>query len=186
LGKEESRGSFDSLSLMKDRKVSISIPDNPLEEGLSHLDGNVFLIDQSGSMKDVWDFVRAYRFPSARQYFSFSNLVDYFGDSEKTFSRDINNILPNGRTSFYAGAEKLFESGVVGKGDTLNVVINGEDNFGQSSSREIISLARDKKVPINIFGLNIKDDYAKTLIKMSKETNGKYFFISPPMSSKSF
>lgn len=189
-GESKSVETDDSIQLQNDRKVIISVEENPLKRGLEYLGGNVFLLDQSGSMNDgSWNSLREYFFPEAKAYYSFSQPFIINGSSKEdypefNYSYDINTDVPAGKTSFYGAMDKLISSPFVGNNDTLTTIINGEDNVGLISPLEIIEKAKDKNVILNILGINVREDYAKTLINFTNKTKGNYYFITNSYSSK--
>lgn len=184
----ESNSGEDS-DVQLDRRVKIFVEENPLERILNNLSGNVFLIDQSGSMNDgSWDFLKDYKFPKAKKYFSFSKPFFYDKSLENNFNwtYDINSDVAFGKTNFYEALDKLIHSGFVSNGDTLTVVINGNDNVGGPNVDDLISKSKNKNLTVNILEIGIEEDFKKNLIRFSLETSGKYYALSKSSSSKSF
>lgn len=190
-GENKSSETTDQLQLQKDRRVRISVEENPLEGGLRCLEGRIFLIDQSGSMKDgSWNSLKKYNFPKGKKFYSFSKPVIIEGNPQNyiefDYKYDINFDTPAGKTAFYGATEKLILSDIVSENDTLAIILNGADNVGISSPSEIIKKAKEKSIVLNILGINIDDSYAKTLMDITTETKGNYYFIEKPIFSKIF
>lgn len=172
-GESKSSEFKDSLELMKDRVVKIIPNENPLISALSNLKGDVYLLDQSGSMNrnGEWNLLQNYSYPADSKVYSFSKVED----AEKfEYKYSISEDFAFGKTSYYSALDTLISS-VENK--TITTMINGKDNVGGANPDEIIKKAKENNVVLNLIGLNLKDDDKKELLDLVEETDGKYYFL---------
>lgn len=157
--------------MARDRRVTIlpttAVGPDPvkrvvLERGLAAVQGDVYLIDASGSMSDVWLAVRQYQFPKGSQQFSFNNC---------------GGVTP-GIPSMPDCGTPLWESVLVmvrriERGKTLTVVTDGQ--AGGFALDSLITLAKQKRIRINFVRIGGEEEGTDELRRVAQATGGKYY-----------
>jgi outer membrane protein OmpA-like peptidoglycan-associated protein len=142
----------DFTSLQANRRVRL-VPDKTvIARGFDLLSSDYYLVDQSASMNNPvkeqlskWQEVQGYRFPKGAEIYAFSTQVNpCTGDLSKTF--------PRGETPLFTATYDLITRMPAGK--SLTVLTDGCNNYGTTSPKEIIDLAKSKGVKVSFIALD--------------------------------
>ncbi len=186
-GESQSRETQDSLLLGEDRVGKIIPDENPLKRALDICRADVYLLDQSGSMNQngEWKLLQKYSFPDSSEVYSFSKLMlppnstleDLNPRNYPEFfhTYDIKTEIARGKTAYYPANNILIPS--LENDRTVTAIINGKNNFGNVSSKEIIDKAKSKSIKVNHVGINLSEDSQKDFIDIATQTGGKYYFF---------
>jgi outer membrane protein OmpA-like peptidoglycan-associated protein len=185
-GKSKSTETNDSILLSRDRVVKIIPDENPLKRALDVCKADIYLVDQSGSMKHngEWQLLQKYTFPDSSRVYSFSKLTlppnskledlnpENFPEFFHTY--DISTEVAMGKTAYYPASEKVIMSN---ENNAITAIVNGENNYGQKSHEEIINLALERNIKLNQVGINLSEESKKKFIEIAKKTGGKFYFF---------
>lgn len=152
-----------------------SVLSQVVEEGM----GAYVLVDCSSSTENVhvsqgrtlWEFVQHYPYPERTRLFGFSD-CNGGGVQER---RSITQVSPCGRTPLYASLYQLIIQHSLSR-TTVLVITDGQDNIGGRTPEDIVALAREKAVRINMVTVNVDPLSTKSLKYLAKGTGGDFFF----------
>jgi outer membrane protein OmpA-like peptidoglycan-associated protein len=194
-GEMQSEETDDLVELQNNRVVKIILNENPIKHALDVCKGRKILGDQSGSMIPYWDSFRKYEFREIDDVFTYSKFIPPRGmrkeecDTNKypemIHTYNINTEIAHGATSYYPAKKILIPSEFISSGDTITTIINGKNDFIGESPDEIIRLANEKKVVLNMIGIELSGNYVGDFIRIADETGGKYYFVKN-FNSKTF
>ena len=170
----------DPLALQKDRVARIIPNENALETALDFCRGDVYLLDQSGSMKRsdswAWKFLQRYDFVDSVEVYSFSKLINSRGKTIRIQrSYVLDTETPLGITPLFLSLDTLISS--VPKNQIITTLINGGDTYGKRTPEDIIKRANEKNIHLNMIGIDLDKGSGETLVKMAIGTGGKYYFL---------
>lgn len=119
-------------------------------------------------------------------FVGFSNTVDQIfplTNDIKEIDAFVNKVLPAGSTAYYDALYLSIDH--LSKHQSKAVVValtDGQDNASAHTVREVIALARQKKISIYVIGLGAVDE---SLLKMlSDSTGGFYYYTNNPETLK--
>lgn len=155
----------------KDRKVTVKLNADPIQNALQLMPAKVYNNDQSGSMNQLnaWSSVQSYKFPEGSHVYTFS--ADN-GTKEHDF--DLMNEEPWGKTCVYDSLDELLDHY---SNTTITTTVNGRDNISRALPYEIIKEAKEKNVKLNFIGINLDKETMKEYTYVSSQTGGKRYFI---------
>lgn len=178
-GEGGARATTNADELARDRRVtivsSVGGGTDPakrvvLERGLAAVKGDVYLIDASGSMSDMWSAVQAYRFPKGSQPFSFNSCGGV--------TRGIIDA-PNCDTPLWQSVLTMVQQ--IPDRKTLTVVTDGVATDSEHID-VLLTLAKQKRIRINFvriggmqFGGRMQVETTDTLRRVAQETGGQYY-----------
>jgi len=168
-------GVEDSPNTKRQRRRARVIPErNVIQIGLDELPARNYLLDQSGSMKDLvnsemtkWEAIQAYQFPDDSKIWSFS------GNRSRTCTGDLSQEGPDGGTPLF---ESLYKVVSESKNTSITVLTDGQASENGLAD-DIIREAKARDVKINFLGLGLSDSYKGVLDQIALATGGqgKYY-----------
>lgn len=150
------------------RRVLVMAGQQVITRALELLEGDVYLVDASGSMSgDKWGQVAEFDYPSGSDLYGFNGDV---GLKELDSPSDIN---PGGGTPLWDSAYSLL--GRVDEGDRLTLLTDGEDTGSTHSPQQVIDLADDRDIKISTIGIGVNQNTQRDLTRVARETGGSFY-----------
>ena len=161
----------EKLELRKDRRVDITLNHSMIQSALDRNIADGYVLDASGSMTEInsngnssWQEVLGYNFPTTSSIFTFTT-------ANNDCVNNISDQIVDWQTPLIDSMIDIIQTWTF-DGKTLTLLSDGGDNESIKSLNELITIAQEKSVKINVIGIG---NFDQALLQTIAESTGGTF-----------
>lgn len=164
-----------SARLNSGDRVALLFQSSPISAGLKQLKAHHYLIESSNNMtinlgdNSIWNQVQAHSFEPSAEVHVFSR--------EAIAGDNLSKHQPIGQSApTLTALHELIEKAK--RGENITVVTTKDSSSSpEHNYASVISAAKRKGISISVIGVNLSGTYRAGMLAVTRETNGKHFFI---------